>query len=107
MIKISTADKIVIVISVLNLLSFAIGSIFYNMLYEDNSILYEIIVVNNFYILFGVPLSVFAGIMVNITSVIEKVKFKRKIKMNIILFALLLLMAVGWQHFIWQALMGV
>lgn len=104
--KISLTDKIIICIVVLNLISFALGCTFYGMLYEE-SLLYDIVCINAFYIIIGIPLSVFVGIMLNITSLVWKTKIKVGFKLNIWLFIMLLLFLPAWQHFFWQALLSV
>ncbi len=104
--KTSLTDKIIIGIVVLNLISFALGYTFYGMLYEE-SLLYEIVCINAFYIIFGIPLSIFAGTMLNITSLVWKIKTKRRFRLNIWLFIILLLFLPAWQHFFWQALLSV
>ena len=104
--KTNLTDKIIIGFVVLDLLSFLIGCIFYGMLYEE-SLLYEIVVINNFYILLGIPLSVFAGVMLNITSLVWKIKTKMSFKLNVWLFIILLLFLPAWQHFFWQAFLSV
>ncbi len=104
--KTNLTDKIVIGIVVLNLISFALGYIFYGMLYEE-SLLYEIVCINNFYIVFGILLSIFAGVMLNITSLVWKAKIKVSFKLNVWLFIIFIIMLPAWQHFFWQALLGV
>ena len=104
--KISLTDKIIICIVVLNLISFALGCTFYGMM-KEHTLLYEIVGINFFYIVFGIPLSTFAGFMVNITSLVWKTKIKVGFKLNIWLFIMLLLFLPAWQHFFWQALLSV
>ena len=104
--KISLTDKIIICIVVLNLISFALGCTFYGMLYEE-SLLYDIVCINAFYIIIGIPLSVFVGITLNITSLVWKTKIKVSFKLNIWLFVMFLLFLPAWQHFFWQALLSV
>ena len=104
--KTNLTDKIVIGIVVLNLISFALGYTFYGMLYEE-SLLYEIVGINFFYIVFGVPLGIFAGVMLNITSLVWKTKIKVGFELNIWLFIMLLLFLPAWQHFFWQAFLSV
>ncbi len=104
--KTNLTDKVVIGIIVLDLLSFLFGWIFYDMLHEDG-LLYKVVVINYFYILFGIPFSMFAGIMLNITSLIWKAKTKESFKLNVWLLIILLLMLPGWQQFSWQALLSV
>ena len=104
--KTSLTDKFIIGIVVLNLISFALGYTFYGMLYEK-SLLYDIVCINAFYIIFGIPLSVFAGVMLSITSLVWKTKTKIGFKLNIWLFVILILFLPAWQHFFWEALLSV
>ena len=104
--KIHTLDKFSILLLCLNAISFLIGIIFYNMLY-DGSLLYTIVSVNGFYIVFGTPLNFVIGIIINIISLVKKIKGNNKIKINIFIFTIFVLMIPVWKHFFWQALMGV
>ena len=104
--KTNLTDKIIIGIVVLNLISFALGFTFYGMMTEP-TLLYEIVGINFFYIIFGIPLSTFVGVMLNITSLVWKSKIKCSLKLNIWLFVILLLFLPAWQHYLWQALLSV
>ena len=104
--KTNLTDKIIIGIVVLNLISFALEFTFYGMMTEQ-TLLYEIVCVNLFYIVFGIPLSTFIGVMLNITSLVWKIKTKVRFRLNIWLFIILLLFLPAWQHFLWEALLSV
>lgn len=104
--KLNTIDKITVVIVTLNIISFLIGIIFYNMPWTD-SLLYNVVILNAFFLVFVLPICIFTGIMLNIASLIVKIKSKYKFGVNILFFVLFIFMCFGWQHFFWQALMGV
>ncbi len=104
--RISLTDKVVIGIVVFSLFSLFIGCFSYGMLY-DEGLWYEIAAINNFYILFGIPFGVFFGMVLNLISLVVKHKMKITIKLNFLLFIVLLMLLPGWQHFLWQAIMSV
>ena len=104
--KIHILDKISILLLCLNAISFLAGIIFYRMLY-DGSLLYTVVSVNAFYVVFGIPLNLPAGIIINTVSLAKKIKGDKKIIINIIIFAVVILMIPVWKHFFWQALMSV
>ena len=104
--KTNVTDKFVMGIISLNLISFALGFTFYGMMTKQ-TLLYEIIGFNFFYIVFGIPLSTFIGVMLNITSLVWKSKIKVSFKLNVWLFVILLLFLPAWQHFFWQILLSV
>ena len=101
--KLNSIDKIVIFIVVLSFLNLFIGFVFTEMLY-DNSLLYKISAINNFYILFLIPLTVFVGIILNIMSLVLKSTVKTSFKLNVWMFVMFILMLPGWQHFFWQVI---
>ena len=101
--KLNSIDKIVIFIVVLSFLNLFIGFVFTEMLY-DNSLLHKISAINNFYILFLIPLTVFVGIILNIMSLVLKSTVKTSFKLNVWMFVMFILMLPGWQHFFWQVI---
>ncbi len=104
--KIHILDRISLLLFCLNAISFLIGIIFYNMLY-DGSLLYTIVSVNGFYIVFGTPLNFLIGTIINIISLVKKIENRSKVTINIFIFMIFILMIPVWKHFLLQALMGV
>lgn len=104
--KTNLTDKIVIGIIVFNMISFALGFTFYDVM-TGQMLLFDIAIINFFYIIIGIPLSTFAGVVMNITSSVWKSKLKIGFKLNIWMFIILLLFLPAWQHFLWQALLSV
>lgn len=104
--KTNLTDKIVIGIIVFNMISFALGFTFYDMM-TGQTLSYNIAIINFFYIIIGIPLSTFAGVVMNITSSVWKSKLKIGFKLNIWLFVILLLFFPVWHHFLWQALLSL
>ncbi|MBE7012403.1 MAG: hypothetical protein E7415_06995 [Ruminococcaceae bacterium] len=100
--KANNIDKITIGIILLNLISFIIGVI-YNRPHKTSWI-DELGVLNNFYILLGIPLSVFIGMLLNLTSLMNKIAFKTgtkaHISLNVVLFVIFSLMILVWQSFL-------
>ena len=104
--KISFTDKFVIVIAIFSMLSLLISFFSYGMLYED-SLFYKIFAINYFYTLFGIPFGVFSGTALNITSLLVKIKMKNSVKLNVWMFAIILLLLLSWKHLFWQTFISV
>ena len=104
--KVFLIDKIGIVLSIYNIVSYLLLGLIPEMAY-DGSVLYTILSLNVLNVVFLTPFIVLAMLVANLIAVIKKRKNNINRTVNIILIIIFILMIPVWKYFFWQAMMGI
>ncbi len=105
--KLSLVDKISLGIIIVNFISFLSTLIFKNTLYRINNLFDMIVAVLMMHTIFGIIITAIIGLILNIVSIVKKIRKNVGVKFNIVLFVLYALNIPIWWQFFFDALMYV
>ena len=104
-IKLFLIDKISIILSIYNTVSYLLAILIPNVTHE--SAVYSFASLNFFNVVFVTPFIILAMLVANLIAAIKKTRNNQNKIVNIVLIAVFVLMIPVWQHFFGMALLSV